>query len=182
VNALQQDWDVPAFPQSAWSPAPQTNASLAGIGPAPDFFISATPRIPKMPARSEGVLLPSLADAEADLEAGYRVLENDINQLKKFYVFTAGKPLDLFLASHRPLISTLRDARVPLSLAFGEEKLFRLELSVDEYDVPTVYGVVVWRGSVTSAAQAFNSFSENWWLDHMTPATSDLVFIYRIFR
>jgi hypothetical protein len=182
VNALQQTLEASPFHQCAWSPTPQQNTLLGGIGDASYFSISATPGIPKKPARSEGTLLPSLAEAETVLLAGYRVLQDDISRLRQSYVFTTSKPLDLFLARRSVIVAILREAVVPLRSAFGQDTLFRLELSVDEYEVATVYCVVVWRGSVKSAAQAFESFSEGWWLDHMTPATNDLVFIYRTFR
>jgi hypothetical protein len=180
VNALQQALDAPTFPQFAWCPTPQRNGSFSGLGGTPSFSTTATHGAP--PARSEGTLLPSLSDTEALFLAGYKAFEDDINRLKQSYVFTSGRALDLFLASRRAIVSTLSEAIVPLRLAFGEDRLFQLELSVDEYDTPTIYGIAVWRGSVASASQAFEAFSESWWLDHMTPATSDLAFIYRIFR
>jgi hypothetical protein len=102
------------------------------------------------------------------------------SQLKAVYVFPPGSMIDAFLADHISLLSILRDAVGPLKSAFGDDNIFTLELSIDEDDSMMLYGIVVWRESVQSAARALDHFEEDWWLDRMTSDTADLAFTYRL--
>lgn len=134
----------------------------------------------KIPQR-EGVVVFEIAHARILFEQGQDRTTQEIEELKASYVF-ADAAVDQFLTEHRALPGILREAVEPLRNSFGGDSVFRLEVAIDEDDSKMLYGIVLWRDGVRTAAQALDKFAESWWLDHMTPNTADLAFIYRIYR
>jgi hypothetical protein len=102
-----------------------------------------------------------------------------IEELKASYVF-ADDAVDQFLTDHGALLGVLREAIEPLRTSFGADRVFQLQVSTDEEDSKMLYGIVLWHDTVRAAAQALDHFVETWWLDHMTPDTTELAFIYKI--
>ena len=135
----------------------------------------------KAPTIRESESIIAINRAQIVREQGRASIARDIEELKRAYVF-ADDSVRSFLEEHRALSDVLREAIIPLKEFFGTDKVFRLELTIDEDDSKMLYGVTICRDSVRVAAQALENFVENWWLDHMTPNTTDLAFIYRIHR
>ena len=135
----------------------------------------------KAPTIRESENIIAIKQVQTVCEQGRASIARDIAELKRSYVF-ANDSVRSFLEGHRALSDVLREAIVPLKEFFGADKVFWLEVKIDEDDSTMLYGVTLWRGSVRTAAQALETFVENWWLDHMTPNTTDLAFIYRIHR
>lgn len=106
---------------------------------------------------------------------------DEISELKKSYVFR-DRGIDKFLESHPALVSVLMQAVTPLKEAFGADGVFRLELETEEEGSRMIYAAALSSGSVREAARALDQFVDGWWLDHMTNQTSDLAFVYRIWR
>ena len=129
----------------------------------------------------EGAVIFEIAQARELYEQNRDRITHDIEALKRSYVF-ADDAVDQFLTGHPAIPGVLRDAIQPLKDSFGADKIFRLEVSVDDDDSKMLYGIALCRGTVRAAAHALDNFAENWWLDHMTPNTTDLAFIYRISR
>jgi hypothetical protein len=74
----------------------------------------------------------------------------------------------------------LKDAVPQLKATFGVDKIFNLEVSKDEDGAETLYAVAIWQGDVCQASEALDNFLENWWLQRMNAATSDLAFVYKL--
>lgn len=134
----------------------------------------------KAPQR-EGSMLFEITQARALYEESQDRITQAIEDLKASYIFT-NDAVDQFLADHRALPGILREAIEPLRNSFGTDKIFRLEVSIDEDDSKMLYVIALWRDTVRAAAQALDDFAERWWLDHMTPNSTDLAFIYKISR
>lgn len=141
----------------------------------------ARPELARKAPQREGVIVFEIAQARTLYEQSRDSTTRDIDELKTFYVF-ADDAVDQFLTDHRALPAILREAIEPLKNSFGADRVFRLEVSIDEDDSKMLYGIALWRDSVRAAARAFDNFAESWWLDHMTPNTADLAFIYKIYR
>jgi hypothetical protein len=137
--------------------------------------------IPRRAPRGEGALIFQIAEARALYERSRDRIRHDIEELKEFYVF-ADDAVDQFLIDHPALPGVLREAIQALKSSFGSDRVFRLEVSIDEDDSKMLYGVALWGDAVRAAAQALDNFAESWWLNHMTPNTTDLAFIYKISR
>ena len=155
---------------------PQVPTRLPG-----GLFDWTQPAVPRKAPRREGSTSFEITQGRAFLEQGFASIVQDVEELKRYYVF-ADDSVGPFLEDHRALSGLLREAIRPLQEAFGADKVLSLEVSVDEDDSRMIYGVILWSGTVRGAAQAFNNFTENWWLNHMTHNTSDLAFIYRVLR
>lgn len=183
MNALAQTLsaaDLP--PQLGRTPYPQANGTFSSLRGFASFSTAPATETFKKPPGSEGLLLPTLVQTEGMFLEGRRVIDEQLSQLRALYIFSPDNALERFLGSRRSLVSLLHDAAAPLRAAFGKQTLFALELSVEEDHSCMVYGIALWRGSVPAAAQAFDQFVENWWLDHMSKDTTDLAFVYKISR
>ena len=107
-------------------------------------------------------------------------LEREIDELRRSYTFGADNEIATFLADHRAIRIVLREAVIHLKATFGEGKIFDLQLSIDEDQSRILYAVAIWPADARTASEAFDRFVENWWLDRMTAATSDLAFAYKL--
>lgn len=107
-------------------------------------------------------------------------LDRERDELRRSYVFSSEASIWLFLVAHSAIRATLRDALPHLQASFGHDRVFSLELSREEESSPTLYAVAIWPDSVQSAVRALRQFEEDWWLDRMTPATTELAFVYEI--
>jgi hypothetical protein len=128
----------------------------------------------KSPQR-QGANLLDIAQGADLLERSQERLRRDIEQLKMSYVF-ADESVTCFLSDHRAFPSVLGEAVEPLRKFFGPDKVFRLEVSNDEDELRALYVVVRWTGSPEDAAAATNRFDDEWWLERLTPAVSNLSF------
>jgi hypothetical protein len=137
--------------------------------------------VPRKAPQREGRITDEITLTRALYEETRDHIEQDIKCLKASYVF-ADDTVDRFLADHPALSGILREALEPLRASFGADKVFRLEVSIDEDDSKMLYAVALCRETVRAAAQSLDRFVESWWLDHMTPNTMDLAFIYKISR
>jgi hypothetical protein len=119
--------------------------------------------------RPQAQLLQSdLIDTEqfhAALERSRSAVSNEIHQ---------------FLEDHRALRTILRQAIDPLKATFGADIVFNLEVSRDEDGSETIYAVAIWQSDALRASEALRAFLENWWLQRMNAATSDLAFVYKL--
>lgn len=107
-------------------------------------------------------------------------LDDQISSLRRDYGFADGAVVTAFLVSHRTIRTVLKDAVPQLRAAFGVDKIFNLEVSKDEDGSETIYAVAIWQEDVCRASEALHNFLENWWLQRMNAATSDLAFIYKL--
>jgi hypothetical protein len=127
-------------------------------------------------------LQSDLIDTEqfhAALERSRSAVSNEIHDLKKLYVFV-DNTIDQFLEDHRALRTILRQAIDPLKATFGADIVFNLEVSRDEDGSETIYAVAIWQSDALRASEALRAFLENWWLQRMNAATSDLAFVYKL--
>lgn len=136
---------------------------------------------PRKAPQREGSMNLEISQARALYEQSRDRIKRQIEDLRASYVF-ASDAVDRFLFDHQAIAAILREAVEPLNASFGPDKVFRLEVHIDEDDSTMLYAVALWRDSVRAAAQALDDFVEAWWLDHMTPSTTDLAFIYKISR
>jgi hypothetical protein len=134
----------------------------------------------RKPPQREGAIEFEIEKARALIRDSQRRTHEDIDNLKKSYVFPADNAVDIFLANHRALPPVLLAAASHLEDSFGPETIFNLEVSTDDDDSQTLYAVAVWHDTVQTAVEALERFEENWWLDHMTPSTKDLAFTYEL--
>lgn len=111
--------------------------------------------------------------------SGRHVFE-DIRKLKSIYLFTSDELIASFLTGHSAVARVLLAAETPLKRAFGDSAIFDLQLSRDEDGSTILYAVVIWRESMQGAVDALKNFDDDWWLDHMSPATASLVFTYEL--
>ena len=107
-------------------------------------------------------------------------LDQDLVDLQKSYGFPANDSVVKFLANHRAVSSALLAAAPRLKEYFGHDSILNLEVSTDEDESQTLYAVTIWHENAHTAAEALDRFEENWWLDHMTPNTTDLAFTYKL--
>jgi hypothetical protein len=135
--------------------------------------------LPRKATQPEGTIIFEITQAQAMFQQGMDHITQDIEQLKAAYVF-ADRSIERFLTDHRALPAILRAAIEPLKTSFGADKVFRLELSIEEDDSKMLYGVALWRDTARAAAQALDNFAESWWLDHMTTSTTALAFTYEL--
>ena len=138
-----------------------------------------TQSIPKSPTGAESVS-GSLVQAQLVYRHAQSVLDNEIGELKKHYTFYAETLITEFLIGHRGIRYLLRDALPKLKEFFGEDRIFALEISIDEDDSRTLYALAIWQEDARSASGAFGQFVDHWWLDKMSPATADLAFAYKL--
>jgi len=136
-----------------------------------------TPR--KSPQR-EGALGFEILKTHRLFHHSQKVMDADIDQLKAAYAFRSAHLVKAFLTNHPSISATLTAAVPHLKEHFGSERILNLEVTADDDSFQTLYAIVVWDNTVASAARALEGFTENWWLDHMTPATSDLAFTYEL--
>lgn len=101
----------------------------------------------------------------------------DIETINTAYAIANDKVSE-FLEENPIHEGILLQAIEPLRSAFGVDKTFRLEL-VHEDGEASIHCVILWPGSVQSAASSLDAFDENWWLDHMNPKAY-LVFTYQL--
>jgi hypothetical protein len=160
----------------------------------PKYYPSATPEKPprgglttwgdQQPVRktpkTEGSLF-DISKSRAFFQNNQVALDQDLTNLRKSYGFPADDSVATFLANRRAISSVLLSAVPHLKEYFGADSIVNLEVSTDDDDSQTLYAVAVWHKTVPTAAHALANFSENWWLDHMTPSTADLAFTYEIF-
>lgn len=85
-----------------------------------------------------------------------------------------------FLIARSAVRALLRDAVPELRATFGAANIINLEVSRDEDGFETMYAVAIWQAEGRRAAEALNNFLENWWLQRMNAATSDLAFVYKL--
>jgi hypothetical protein len=108
------------------------------------------------------------------------VLDDQISNLRRQYVFPDEQVVKDFLVAHRAVRALLSDAVPQLRATFGHANIFNLEISKDEDGSETLYAVAIWQADVRGAAEALDNFLENWWLQRMSAATSDLAFVYKL--
>lgn len=97
--------------------------------------------------------------------------------LESNYVFSEDNVAG-FIEEHPSYRDVLLRSIDPLRKYFGADKTFLLKLSYEDGD-PTLYCVILWPGSVQSAAAARSAFDDEWWLEHMNPDTC-IVFVYQL--
>jgi hypothetical protein len=155
------------------------SAALQGLN---DLYLQQGTQVPiqelprKTPGRQSSNIF-EINQALALFEQIHERMHRDIEELRMRYVF-ADETVSQFLYQHRAFPSVLSDALRPLRHFFGDDKIFRLEVSTDEDELRTFYVVVRWTGSAEDAAAAIDRFDDQWWLEHMTPAVSNLSFTY----
>ncbi|HLX43863.1 MAG TPA: hypothetical protein VKR43_10535 [Bryobacteraceae bacterium] len=125
--------------------------------------------------RREGSNIFDITQSTVLLERTQDRMRRDIEALRAHYVFT-DESVTHFLSRHSAFPTVLSNAIEPLREFFGTDKVFRLEVSTDEDEPRTFYVVVRWTGTPESAAEAIDRFDDAWWLEHMTPAVSNLSF------
>ena len=134
----------------------------------------------RKPPQREGAILPDLLRARALFDRSQIMLDQDLVELRKSYGFPANDSVLKFLENHRAVSAVLLAAAPRLREYFRRDSILNLEVSTDEDESQTLYAVIIWHESVHTAAQALDQFEENWWLDQMTPNTTDLAFTYRL--
>jgi hypothetical protein len=121
-----------------------------------------------------------IVHAQWSREHAQQLLATEFDSLKQNYTFSSDRAITAFLTDHRLIRSMLREAVPKLRHFFGRHTSFNLELSLDEDSSRTLYVVAIWPDAASGAAQALDKFVEDWWLDKMSPATSELAFVYKL--
>jgi len=134
----------------------------------------------RKPPRREGAIVTERLGARALFHSSRIMLDQDLVDLQKSYGFPSNDSVVKFLANHRAVSSVLLAAAPRLKEYFGHDSILNLEVSTDEDESQTLYAVTIWHENVHTAAEALDRFEENWWLDHMTPNTTDLAFTYKL--
>lgn len=130
-------------------------------------------------APAQGHSCYDLAVAEYTNQAR-AVLDDQISNLRRQYGFPDEQIVVDFLVAHPAVRTLLSDAVPQLRATFGYANIFNLEISKDEDGSEVLYAVAIWEADVCGAAEALNNFLENWWLQRMNAATSDLAFVYKL--
>jgi hypothetical protein len=130
--------------------------------------------------RVEGSNLQYIAMVSSFSREARAALDDQISSLRRDYGFADSAVVTDFLVSHRTIRTVLKDAVPQLKATFGVDKIFNLEVSKDEDGAETLYAVAIWQGDVCQASEALDNFLENWWLQRMNAATSDLAFVYKL--
>lgn len=134
----------------------------------------------RKPAQSEGRNWYEIAVANTYSNRARAALDDQISALMRDYGFPAKAVVTDFLVTHRAVRTVLKDAVPQLRAAFGADNIFNLEVSKDEDGSETMFAVAIWQADVRRASEALNNFLENWWLQRMNAATSDLAFVYKL--
>ena len=134
---------------------------------------------PRKPVQSDGSVVFMLQNKALSQKA-QQSLDREIDELKRYYTFFSENQVTAFLANHRGIRAALREAVPHLQGAFGTDKIFNLQVSIDEDNSRTLFAVAIWQADARSAADAFERFVENWWLSRMNAATIDLAFAYKL--
>lgn len=129
------------------------------------------------PSRAGVANLDNHEKQMADYKASQEVT---LAELRHRFVMPSDSAVSAFLANHRSLPHLLSEAAERLKDAFGENVILNLEISTDEDGDETLYGIAMWQADASSAAHAFNSFVENWWLHRMNASTADVAFVYKL--
>ena len=134
----------------------------------------------RKPPQREGAIVVELSRARELFQRSQTMLDQDLAELRKCYGFPANDSVANFLANHRAITAVLISATPLLREYFGHDSVLNLEVSTDEDESQTLYAIIVWHEDVHTAAEALDQFEENWWLDHMSPSTTDLAFTYKL--
>jgi hypothetical protein len=134
----------------------------------------------RKPMKSEGRNFEYIAVIPSFSNEARTALDDQISSLRRDYGFADNAVVTDFLFGHRSIRTALKDALPQLRATFGVDKIFNLEVSKDEDGSETMYAVAVWHEDVWRASEALHSFLENWWLQRMNAATSDLAFVYKL--
>lgn len=134
----------------------------------------------RRPVMSEGRNLQYIYIIPSFSNEARATLDDQIASLKRDYGFTDSAVVTEFLVSHRSIRAVLKDAAPQLRATFGADNIFNLEVSKDDDGSETIYAVAIWQEDACRASDALHDFLENWWLQRMNAATSDLAFIYKL--
>jgi hypothetical protein len=106
--------------------------------------------------------------------------EQSLKDVKKNYVASDRDLVESFLTQHRTMPELLLEAAPKLKEWFGNDAVLSLRLVSEDATSATLFGSVVWRGSVADARRALAGFDEGWWLSKMAQAGGRLAFTYEL--
>src|SRR5260370_655997 len=89
--------------------------------------------------------------------------EEQLNRLRKDYVFDDPDRVRSFLKSHRSLSEIFIEAVPELKRCFGKDATLQIQVLWEEGTPRTIYGVVLWKDTLRSARAALQRFDESWW-------------------
>lgn len=132
--------------------------------------------VPRKDVHRQGSLV-DITQARTSYDQARAAINLDIDELKHLYVF-ADDSVAQSLTNHRALRTILREAITPLKALFGDDNVFRLEITREESGFKTFYVVAIWKDNPEAARAVIDRFDDEWWLSHMTSAVSNLSFTY----
>jgi hypothetical protein len=106
--------------------------------------------------------------------------EAELIRLRREYRFKNGPDVEAFLQNHHSLLELLLDAVPQLRARFGADVTLQLQVGMEEGPPSTIYGVVIWKGSLASARAAREQFDESWWMENIERASGRVVFDYEL--
>ena len=120
--------------------------------------------------------------SEYELQMKQFVAEEDesIRRINKEYLLENRPEVEMFIRNHRSTLAVLLDAVPRLKAAFGADALLHLRLGTEEGMAKVICGVVIWRGSVSTAKTALSQFDDSWWMDNIKRASGRIVFDYEL--
>lgn len=87
-----------------------------------------------------------------------------LGEIEKQYVFQSRGELGEFLREYPATLTLLSEAANWLDAAFGPGKLKLLRLLQEDSGYSSVFGIVLWPGSVEDGHAALREFDQSWWL------------------
>jgi hypothetical protein len=106
--------------------------------------------------------------------------ETAVSEVRRYYIFQNEQAIRAFFRSQRAAPQLLIEAASQLRKNFGENTIFNLRLSVDEYGARSLYAVVAWLGHVREVRKALEHFDEQWWIANSGRASGDVTFTYEL--
>jgi hypothetical protein len=103
-----------------------------------------------------------------------------MDHVRKYYVLPADGSVRAFLTEHRAISQLLLEAAPRLRSAFGGNAAFALRAPLDEAGSRTLYGAVMWPGTLRDAVTALARFDNDWWLARAGQAAGYLTFTYEL--
>jgi hypothetical protein len=128
-------------------------------------------------SRSQRDVLEDLERQMARFDVEFK---DQLDAIRKCYVFANDPHLERFLRSHRTLAQILLEAAPHLRQHFGTDTVLTLRAPVDASGEQTLYAVVMWPGATKDVRAAIDSFDNAWWLGNVRRASGNLTITYEL--
>jgi hypothetical protein len=102
-----------------------------------------------------------------------------VGKLKASFRFSDSE-VDVFLRSHRALVSILQESVTHLKASFDDFTPLALEVMSEDGPPQIVYALAMWKGDAKQAREALCNFDRKWWLVNSRKSGGKIVFDYQL--